>query len=126
VPLVTLAKGAKLNEASAPVGSVPKHSQWQEERPETGSENKTGQIHEMEHVIRDLTIANRAKDQVIDHLRTERKEIIDQLLNASRRVGELETKLLQLSVPAGGVAALEGDANAGDVAAGTGQVRNPV
>jgi len=65
VPLVTLAKVAKLNEASAPVGSVPKHSQWQEERPETGSENKTGQIHVMEHVIRDLTIANRAKDQVI-------------------------------------------------------------
>src|SRR6266516_5749147 len=61
-----------------------------------------------------------------NHLRTDRKEIIDQLLNASRRVGELETKLLQLSVPAGGVAALEGDANAGDVAAGNGQVRNPV
>ena len=51
---------------------------------------------------------------MIDHLRTERKKIIDQLLNASCRVGELETKLLQLSVPAGGVAALEGDANAGE------------
>ena len=99
MPLVTLAKVAKLNEASTPVGSVPKHSQWQEERPETGSENKTGRIREMEQEIFDLRITNRAKDQVIDHFRAERKDMIDQLLNASRRVGELETRLLQLEGP---------------------------
>ena len=89
------AKAAKLKEASEPVGSVPKHSQWPEERAETGSESKTGRIREMEQKIFELRVTNNAKDQdqVIEHFRDERKEIIDQLLNASRRVGELETKL---------------------------------
>jgi len=50
----------------------------------------------MEQEILDLKITNRAKDHVIQILREERKDIIDQLSNASRRVGELETKLLQL------------------------------
>ena len=77
----------------------------------------------MEHVIRDLTIANRAKDQVIDHLRTERKEIIDQLLNASRRVGELETKLLQLSPHPDGNATLEGNGNPPDAVSAAGAVQ---
>ncbi len=99
VPLVPLAKVAKLNEASAPVGSVPKDSEGQDKRPDTGSANKTDRVCEMEQEILDLKITNRAKDQVIDHFRAERKQIIDQLLNASRRVGELETKLLQLDGP---------------------------
>jgi len=103
------AKASKLKEASEPVGSVPKDSQWPEKRPETGSENKTGRIREMEQEILDLKITNRAKDQVIDHFRAERKEIIDQLLNASRRVGELETKLLQLDGPSAPVIASPDD-----------------
>jgi len=51
---------------------------------------------------------------VIDHFRAERKDVIDQLLNASRRVGELETKLLQISPHVDGNAAQEGNAIDGD------------
>ena len=63
----------------------------------------------MEQEILDLKITNRAKDQVIDHFRTERKDMIDQLLNVSRRVGELETKLLQLDGPSAPVIASPDD-----------------
>ena len=105
------AKAAKLKEAPTPVGSVPKESQWPEKRPETGSENKTGRIREMEQEIFDLRITNRAKDQVIDHFRAERRDMIDQLLTASRRVGELETKLLQLEGPSRPKIAFEQEEN---------------
>ena len=88
------AKAAKVNDASEPVGSVPKNSEDRHERPQTGSGNETGRVREMEQEILDLKITNRAKDQVIDHFRAERKDMIDQLLNASRRVGEREAKLL--------------------------------
>ena len=82
----------------------------------------------MEHEILDLKIANRAKDQVIDHLRTERDGIIDQLLNASRRVGELETKLLQLSPPVDATAALDENGDVGNVisSTGDGQFSDPI
>jgi len=93
------AKAAKLNEASEPVGRIPKDSEGRDERPDTGSGNETGRVHEMEREILDLKITNRAKDQVIELLRGERQEIIVQLLDSSRRVGELETKLLQLEAP---------------------------
>src|SRR2546430_8228122 len=86
-----------MNGASEPVGSVPKDSGGRDERTDTGSGNETGRVHEMEKQILDLKITNRAKDHVIQILREERKEIIDELSNASRRVGELETRLLQLS-----------------------------
>ena len=82
----------------------------------------------MEQNIFELRVTNKAKDQVIEHFRDERKEIIDQLLNASRRVGELETKLLQLSPPGDDNAGLEGRVKAGDAVTspGNGQIGNPI
>jgi hypothetical protein len=53
-----------------------------------------------ENKIRDLEITNRAKDYFIKQLQKERDGFFDQLLNASRKVGELETKLFQIESPA--------------------------
>ena len=50
----------------------------------------------------DLKILNRSKDFWIEQLRQERDGFFGQLLDASRTVGELETKLLQLSSPGEG------------------------
>ena len=48
----------------------------------------------------DLKITNRGKDFFIEQLQKERTGIFDQLLQANRKVGELETKLLQILPPA--------------------------
>ena len=47
----------------------------------------------------DLRILNKGKDFLIEQLRQERDGFFGQLLDASRKVGELETKLLQLKEP---------------------------
>lgn len=54
---------------------------------------------ELERQIMDLKIANRGKDYLIAELKQEREGFFDQLLESSRKVGELETKLLQLGLP---------------------------
>ena len=42
---------------------------------------------------------NKGKDYVIDELNKERRSFFDQLLSASRKMGELEAKLLQIESP---------------------------
>ena len=49
--------------------------------------------------VLDLKITNRGKDYFIEQIQKERDGFVDQLLSASRKVGELETKLLQLEGP---------------------------
>ena len=56
-------------------------------------------LKELEREIFDLKIANRGKDYLIGELNKERKTFFDQLLNANRTVGHLETKLKQLDGP---------------------------
>lgn len=56
-------------------------------------------VQEMEREIMDLKIANRGKDFLIDQLKDERTGFFDQLLSASRTMGQLETKLHQLDRP---------------------------
>jgi hypothetical protein len=80
---------------SEPVGNVPKGSAG----PKTGSESDNDQVKELERENLDLKIANRGKDYLIEQLHKERSGFFDQLLAANRKVGELETKLLQLSAP---------------------------
>ena len=75
---------------SEPVGNVRKD----EERADVG-----GEVGELENQIRDLEITNRAKDYYIGRLEKERDGVFEQLLTASRKVGELETKLLQIEGP---------------------------
>jgi hypothetical protein len=55
----------------------------------------------LEKELMDLKILNSGKDFVIQKLQRERDSFFDQLLDASRKVGKLETMLLQLQGPAG-------------------------
>ena len=80
---------------SEPVGSVPKA----EEKPAATAERVDERTKELERENLDLKIANRGKDYLIDKLTDERKGFFDQLLTATRKVGELETRLLQLEGP---------------------------
>ena len=86
------AKAAKVNEPSEPVGSVRNDA----ERTKDVSEPDTNRVKELERENLDLKITNRGKDFLIDQIQKERKSFFDQLLTANRKMGELETKLLQI------------------------------
>ena len=47
----------------------------------------------------DLRILNKGKYFFIEQLKTERQDFFDQVVSANRKVGELETRLLQLDQP---------------------------
>ena len=89
-----VAKGA----ASEPVGSVPKASETPRSATDA-SETDTGQIRELEKEVLDWKILNKGKDFFIEQLQKERNNILSQLMQSSRKVGELETRLLQLEGP---------------------------
>ena len=93
------ARAAKINEPSEPVGNVPKRSERPQQTAEASSEIDTGRIRELEKEVMDLKITNRGKDFFIEQLQTERDGFFGQLLDVSRKVGELETKLQQLESP---------------------------
>jgi hypothetical protein len=86
------AKAAKINEPSEPVGNVRNDS----ERANDASEPDTDRVKELERDNLDLKITNRGKDFLIEQMQKERDGFFNQLLTANRKMGELETKLLQL------------------------------
>jgi hypothetical protein len=86
------AKAMKIYKSSEPVGSVPKGS----ERANDASEPDNDRVKELELENLDLKITNRGKDLFIEQMQKERNRFFDQLLTANRKMGELETKLLQL------------------------------
>ena len=91
------AKVTKNKEASEPFGNVPPAAETVKNiRPSMDDESR---VKELERQNLDLKIANRGKDYLIDELNKERKSFFDQLLSANRKVGELETRLLQLEGP---------------------------
>jgi len=99
------AKAAKVNTPSEPVGSVPNDSA-RVGRDTKQTESDPGRVEELEKEVMDLKITNRAKDYFIDQMKEERqafvqerKEFVAQLVSVNRRVGELETQLLQLAEP---------------------------
>jgi hypothetical protein len=94
-----IAKAAKANDPSEPVGSLPKDSEELQKRPVGDQEASGAQMGELEKEVFDLRITNRAKDYFIDQLQKERNGLLDQLVQSSRKVGELETRLLQLKAP---------------------------
>lgn len=68
----------------------------------------TNRLKTLEAELLDLKITNRGKDFFIDQLKqeregfaAERQEYVSQLMSFNRRVGELETKLLQIEAPDG-------------------------
>src|SRR5690348_2981010 len=93
------ARAAKINAPSELVGNVPNDSERAQQTPAAGSEAGTGRIRALEMEVMDLKITNRGKDFFIDQLQKERNGVLDKLLTANRKVGELETRLLQLEEP---------------------------
>ena len=102
------AKAAKLNDPAEAFGKMPQDSDGFRTVPHDAeivkktapvSEGDKSRILELERENLDLKITNRAKDMVIEQARKEREGFFDQLLSASRKMGELETKLLQLEGP---------------------------
>jgi hypothetical protein len=89
------AKAAKINEASEPVGSVRNDS----EKADDASEPDNDRVKELERENLDLKITNRGKDYLIEQMQKERDGFFDQLLTTNRKIGELETRLLQLDKP---------------------------
>lgn len=64
-------------------------------RSNTSAANER-RIQDLEFQVQDLEIASQVKDKFIDLLKNERAGIIEKLEAASKTVGQLETKLLQL------------------------------
>ena len=90
------AKAQKVNPpVSEAFGTVPHGAEAKETRDEAKSED-TGRMKELEKELLDLKITNRGKDYFIEQLQKEREGLLEQVVSASRKVGELETKLLQL------------------------------
>jgi len=93
------AKAARLNEraekpeTSAPVASAVNST------PKAGDSNSDGSELAKENL--DLRITNRAKDMFIDQLKHEHEKLLHQLTSSSRRIGELETRLLSLGSASG-------------------------
>jgi len=100
------AKAARNNEPSEPFRTVPQPSETPAQPvPKRSEPADTGEdadrVKELEHEIRDLSITNKAKDMFIDQLQKEGGRMLDQLLAANHRMGELETenKVLRLGPP---------------------------
>lgn len=53
----------------------------------------------IEKEVLDLKILNRGKDYFIEQLQKEREGFLERLVTGSHRIGELETRLLQLESP---------------------------
>jgi len=97
------AKAARNNEPSEPFRTVPQPSEApaqsvpkRSEPADTDEDADT--VKELKQEVMDLKITNKAKDYFIEQLQKERGGMLDQLLAANHRVGELETenKVLRL------------------------------
>ena len=76
--------------------AIPKDAREPKGAADPASESDDVRVKELEKENLDLKITNRGKDFFIEQIQKERAGILDQLLQANRKVGELETKLLQL------------------------------
>jgi hypothetical protein len=98
------ARAAKINEPAEMIGSVPKDAVTDR----SVGVDKPARARDLELQIRDLEIASRVKDQVIgmkdkfiEQLQQEQRDYIERLIDSSHRIGQLETKLLEIESPTG-------------------------
>lgn len=102
----------RMPHGSAPFGHLPQASaaapRPQEQAPETGQgmETPTQRLAKLEKEGMDLKITNRATDYCIDHLKADREHfaqeraaIMASVAEGARKIGELETTLLQFEPP---------------------------
>lgn len=73
------------------IGNVPKGTESLDRQP------SSDKMKSLEQEVLDLKIMNKGKDFLIDQITKERAVFITQLMESSRRTGELETRLLQLT-----------------------------
>jgi hypothetical protein len=100
------AKTVKGTGPSEVAGNVPKDAEEPQKPTHLAAVEEDGRVEELEKEIVDLKIANRGKDYFIERLQKEREEFaeerrgyVEKLISDSRKIGELESKLLQLSAP---------------------------
>ncbi len=68
-------------------------------RPKSSGMELEGELAELKKENFDLKLTNRGKDYFIEQMQTERERLLQQLVETSRTVGQLETKLLGLNKP---------------------------
>ena len=102
------AKAAKGSQPSEPVGNIPNDSETAKRFDSKPIEMDAAETGELQKQVRDLEITNRVKDGIIDMLQKERerfgeerKGYIAQMVDGSRKIGELESMLHQLEAPRG-------------------------
>jgi hypothetical protein len=88
-----------VRETLIPSEAVPNDSERAKSSGDTERNADPDEVKALRQEITDLRITNRGKDYFIEQLQRERQANIEQLMSYSRKVGELETKLLQLSGP---------------------------
>lgn len=96
-------RGADPTESS---GTIPNAAERRPADRSPASEDAKEEIEELKREVMNLTITDRVKEQVIKHYEKdrsqfaqERKEYIEKLMTFNRRIGELETQVLQLAAP---------------------------
>ena len=100
------AKATKVSPVAESVGTIPKPAEKRSADRSPVSEDDREEFEELKREVMNLTITDRVKEQVIkqyekerSQFAQERKEYIEQLLTYNRRIGELETQVLQLAAP---------------------------
>jgi hypothetical protein len=105
VELAITEEQAKAKKDSDTPPDVRKPPQSEERRDSTfeNPENDSGKVRSLKQEVMDLAIMNKGKDYFIEELRKERERFaeereafIQRMIGDSRKIGELETRLLQL------------------------------
>ena len=98
------AKAARTRDPiSEHVGNIPRGNTRPSKSSEStdDSEGDSDRVKSLEREVMDLKIVNRGKDYFIEQIKSEREGLLGQLVSSSRKVGELETRLLQLGARVG-------------------------
>ncbi len=93
------AKAAKGIESKEPSETIPNVSERARKEAHSALDTDAERVKELEKEIIDLKITNRGKDFFIEQLQKEREGFVREIITSNRKVGELETKLLQLENP---------------------------
>lgn len=91
--------GAEAFRRSEPVSEPFRTAPRDSEQARRADSASADELVELKKENRDLQIANRGKDYFIERLEKERETMLTQLVESSRTVGQLETRLHQLEAP---------------------------
>jgi len=100
------AKAVKHGTSAEGFGTIPKSEEALPVDEKSEAPVEAGRLKALEAEVMDLKIINKGKDYFIEQLKAERaafaeerKGYVTELVSANRRVGELQTQLLQLEAP---------------------------